>query len=1591
MKVFKWLLLCLLFSMQAKSALACANLSFTITLPECAGEPLILTHTGINCSNLIYTISDWPLNGNGPFYSATTGGSGTVSVPASTFVPGQSYYVFLEVQGGGANAGGQTFTFPELPTMSADFTMNGSSANPLTVCLSNQPINFADATVITNTNTGYLIIGGYDWQFGDGNSSTATNPSHSYSSPGTYTVSLTVYPYTNTGNPCPPQVVTKTVIVQELEADFSFNTPVCAGDNVQFTNNSTCYTTSVWNFGDGSSPSNQTNPSHIYSAPGVYTVQLTVFANGSSDTYSQQITVTPTPGSIINGILSMCANDVVRTYSAGTSGAGYTYQWTAIGSIPSPTTGTGSSFNVTWGSNGGSLELITTNSAGCSSTVTEQITILPVPTPQITGPIHSCTDFSATYSVAIGSFTSTYAWTATGGTINGASNNPSVNVNWTAPGGTLTLTETNGQGCVGSTTIQVNIGPIPSPNISGPTDLCNGLTTNHSVNPASIGSSYQWSAVGGTINGSSTSVNVSTTWGPAGGVLTLTETNSLGCVGSTSITIANCCNINVVINTLDACFNTCDGWAEVVNPPAGFTYDWGNGAGPVVASSIINLCAGNYAVSVYDANNILCIVQAFTVNTSGTPQSTVAFNPRTDYPMDLGRRIYLFDINYDGFDDLVSANNQIGGGNPDGINIRFNDGAANFNAFPVNTYFSGQNIESLAYNDVNNDGFNDLIAQSWTQFHVLINDGNGNFSPILNYTDPAGFKGELECEDLNGDFLNDILTVNGQTRELYIYYHTGSAVHPFYNATPDITLDAPAAISYWEAKIVDLDNDGNDDIVCEASGGLNTIYTFISAGGATPFTNNMTPTNQYSTGTGVWPRGIDVVEMNNPGSQGLDFVVSLQQTNEVIVSFDVATSPTPLIWQRYSTGDQPVGQVIGDVDNDGDMDVIVAVHFPTSYVRVFINDGFGVLSSFVDLPTPAQTTEVDAGNLNDQECCLDIVTANRFSQTSSVFLNVCEEETELVEGTVFCGDGCSLSDPTVAGALVQLTDQNTNTTYYLQTDQSGGYDFMVPITGNTYLVELVNGNYAPCSGPIGPVPGNSFANDFWIEDTCLVDVTISGGYAGGATVDCPVPTTPCEDIIWDYCVTFTNQGCSPTFVSDFELTLPAGNHQILSVSDLTECGTTNVIPSNIIQGSTVTWIPAGNMPAGACYTACVQVQFGSGLTATPTATGIVNYICEPAGPAQNTDALVYNSSCSCDPNFKTVYPLGCGTKQAIGNEELTYTVHFGNIGSGPAANIRIEDQLDTDLDWASFVLVGASHTISSTLIDGNGLMIVEFNGINLAPQANGWFKYKMSPLANVSNLTTVSNEASIYFDNNPAVVTNTVSNLIVLDPLTAEVDPACAVVYLGYGPAECVTLTAIPSGGVSPYSYKWSTGETTVSINACPTSQTTYSVTITDDIGCTTVAESIVHVEKISCGRGKVIVCHQSGRSSIDECVPVSDVPLHLAHGDQLGSCELIDPCNPPPASREIPANNRPAANAEIAIYPNPTTGYFTLDLKTDQSREINIALTNLLGQNVRQWQEDVDKGRFTTQLDISNLPAGTYFITIDNGIEKNTRKLIKN
>ncbi len=211
------------------------------------------------------------------------GGTSTAQNPSHTYNNVGTYTVSLTVTGpGGSDTATKTDYITVSTTPTADFVGSPTSGDaPLTV-------NFTDQSSGVPTS--------WSWDFGDGNTSTEQNPSHTYDAAGTYTVSLTA------SNSCGDDTQTKADYITVTEppcnapvADFTGSpTSGTAPLSVSFTDQSTNNPTSwSWDFGDGGTSTAQ-NPSHTYNNAGTYTVTLTATNDCGSDdeTKTDYITVT---------------------------------------------------------------------------------------------------------------------------------------------------------------------------------------------------------------------------------------------------------------------------------------------------------------------------------------------------------------------------------------------------------------------------------------------------------------------------------------------------------------------------------------------------------------------------------------------------------------------------------------------------------------------------------------------------------------------------------------------------------------------------------------------------------------------------------------------------------------------------------------------------------------------------------------------------------------------------------------------------------------------------------------------------------------------------------------------------------------------------------------------------------------------------------------------------------------------------------------------------------------------------------------------------------------------------------------------------
>ena len=146
--------------------------------------------------------------------------------------------------------------------------------------------------------------------------------------------------------------------------------------------------------------------------------------------------------------------------------------------------------------------------------------------------------------------------------------------------------------------------------------------------------------------------------------------------------------------------------------------------------------------------------------------------------------------------------------------------------------------------------------------------------------------------------------------------------------------------------------------------------------------------------------------------------------------------------------------------------------------------------------------------------------------------------------------------------------------------------------------------------------------------------------------------------------------------------------------------------------------------------------------------------------------------CSYDPNDKLVNPAR-DNNFTLFDEDLIYTIRFQNTGNDFAYDVVIRDTLDENLDASTFKFLSSSHSDHLlTSLEADRYLTFNFKDIFLPDStfdlkgSQGYLSYMISPKAGLSEKTEIHNTASIYFDRNPPIVTNTTQSIMVSE-LTA--------------------------------------------------------------------------------------------------------------------------------------------------------------------------------------------------------------------------------
>ena len=411
-------------------------------------------------------------------------------------------------------------------------------------------VNFEDlSSFIDEPGQGNNIIG-WNWTFGDGNTSTTTDPTHDYGTGGSFTVTLTV----TAANGCTATSVQTVLIGSVTTPTIALESPICVGQPAAHSAFATGAVNYLWNFPDGVTFQGSPIEHTFTSVPGTNVVSVTaVDAQGCTQTANATIVVHPEADDPFAATLDevVCFDPGTATLQAMPGFA--SYQWSDdSGDLTGETND-----NLTAGE--GSYFVSVVDANGCPRTsgpITVQV--LPDLSPTIIGPSVVCGIGPATFQIA--GFYTDYKWFQDGILV---ATSPTLTVSGTP--GTLHNIEVvvvDTDGCPHSS----NLHPVEwvqdvnffltSPNLPP----CAGDDVLIQVNPVDPGVNYSW-------NTGATGPDITV---QNAGIYTATGVNANGCFHSASFEVLPIPDLCAVPT---GCYENCG--PDTLCAPEGYaSYQW---------------------------------------------------------------------------------------------------------------------------------------------------------------------------------------------------------------------------------------------------------------------------------------------------------------------------------------------------------------------------------------------------------------------------------------------------------------------------------------------------------------------------------------------------------------------------------------------------------------------------------------------------------------------------------------------------------------------------------------------------------------------------------------------------------------------------------------------------------------------------------------------------------------------------------------------------------------------------------------------------------------------------------------------------------
>ncbi|HEY5408706.1 MAG TPA: putative Ig domain-containing protein [Ginsengibacter sp.] len=378
---------------------------------------------------------------------------------------------------------------------------------------------------------------------------------------------------------------------------------VCVGSTIPLTDGTSGGT---WSTGDGTIATVDGSGNVTGVANGTVTISYGVTnGNGCTTIVNKTINVHALPVvPAITGTFNVCVNSTTNLADA-TGGGIWSSGNTAVATVNSST---GVVAGVTTGT--ATISYAVTDANGCSTIVTQDVTVNALPVPTLSGPNPICLNSTGNvYTTETGSGIHNYLWNVVNGTVTagGTSLINTVTISWLTPGPkSISVNYTDINGCIGAASATVVNAPGTSPTVSGSQTVCQG-TTGVTYTAPSGEIDYSWTISSGgaiTAGGTSTDPTVTVTWNtPGAQSVTINYANPGGCSAATPTVWP------VTVNPLPTL---------VINDPA-----------PVCAPSTVDLTAAAVTAGSTNVSTYSYYTDAAGTNTLSNPNAVAT--PGTYY------------------------------------------------------------------------------------------------------------------------------------------------------------------------------------------------------------------------------------------------------------------------------------------------------------------------------------------------------------------------------------------------------------------------------------------------------------------------------------------------------------------------------------------------------------------------------------------------------------------------------------------------------------------------------------------------------------------------------------------------------------------------------------------------------------------------------------------------------------------------------------------------------------------------------------------------------------------------------------------------